>query len=122
MPAGLGAFLGHLFPVWLGFKGGKGMATYIGVLFALNWPAGVLCCVDWLAIAYLYRYSSLATLVAAAFTPISLWILGYSTYALLYLLMTLLLFWMHRENITRLMAGTESKIGAKSAIPAASDA
>ena len=119
--AGLGAFLGHLFPVWLNFKGGKGMATYIGVLFVLYWPAGVLCCVDWLAIAYFYRYSSLATLVAAAFTPLSLWFLGQSSFALLYLVMTLLLFWMHRENITRLMAGTESKIGAKSATTAAAE-
>ena len=111
--AGLGAFLGHLFPVWLNFKGGKGFATYLGVLFALQWPAGILCGVDWLAMAYLYRYSSLATLVAAAFTPVTLWLLGQPSIALLYLPMTLLLFWAHRENITRLMAGTESKIGGK---------
>lgn len=116
MLAGLGAFLGHIFPVWLGFKGGKGVATYIGVLLALYWPAGILFCVDWLAVAYLYRFSSLAALVAAAFTPVTLWLLGQSQVALLYLLMTLLLFWAHRENISGLMAGTESKIGGKTKV------
>jgi acyl phosphate:glycerol-3-phosphate acyltransferase len=112
--AGLGAFLGHLFPVWLGFKGGKGVATYIGVLFGLTWKFGLLFCAVWLAMAALFRYSSLAALVASALIPIVLLVSGSRDLALLFALMTLLLFWKHRENIARLMNGTESKIGAKS--------
>jgi glycerol-3-phosphate acyltransferase PlsY len=113
MLAGLGAVLGHLFPVWLKFKGGKGVAVYIGVLIGLFWPAAVVFCVLWLATAFTTRYSSLSALVAAFVTPISLWWFGHPALASLFAVLTLLLFYMHRENITRLQAGTEGKIGEK---------
>jgi len=113
MAAGLGAFLGHLFPVWLKFKGGKGVATYIGVLLGLFWPGALAFCVIWLATAFTSRYSSLSALVASAVTPISLWWFGHLPLALLFLVLTALLWWKHRPNIERLMAGTESRIGAK---------
>ncbi|MBB1090547.1 glycerol-3-phosphate 1-O-acyltransferase PlsY [Rhodopseudomonas pseudopalustris] len=113
MLAALGAFLGHLFPVWLKFKGGKGVAVYIGVLLGLFWPAALVFCVLWLATAYTTRYSSLSALVAAFITPIFLWWFGHPTMASLFAVLTLLLFWMHRENIKRLQSGTESRIGEK---------
>jgi glycerol-3-phosphate acyltransferase PlsY len=113
MLAGLGAFLGHLFPVWLKFKGGKGVATYIGVLIGLFWPAAAVFCAVWLATAVTSRYSSLSGLVAGVVTPIFLWWFGHPALASLFALMTLLLFWVHRENIKRLQAGTEGKIGQK---------
>jgi glycerol-3-phosphate acyltransferase PlsY len=113
MLAALGAFLGHLFPVWLKFKGGKGVAVYIGVLIGLFWPAAIVFCLMWLATAYSTRYSSLSALVAAFITPIFLWWFGHPTLASLFVVLTLLLFWMHRENIKRLQAGKESKIGEK---------
>jgi glycerol-3-phosphate acyltransferase PlsY len=113
MLAGLGAFLGHLFPVWLGFKGGKGVAVYIGVLIGLFWPAAVLFCALWLATALVSRYSSLAAFVASIITPIFLWWFGQPALAALFALLTLLMFYMHRENIRRLLAGTEGKIGQK---------
>ncbi len=113
MAAGLGAFLGHLFPAWLKFKGGKGVATYIGVLLGLFWPGAVAFCVIWLATAFTSRYSSLSALVASALTPVSLWWFGHLPLAALFLVLTLLLWWKHRPNIERLMAGTESRIGAK---------
>lgn len=112
MVAALGAFLGHLFPIWLKFKGGKGVATYIGVLLGLFWPAAVGFCVIWLATAYASRYSSLAALVASAVTPISLWWFGYYPLSVLFLLLTALLWYMHRPNIKRLMNGTEGRIGS----------
>jgi glycerol-3-phosphate acyltransferase PlsY len=113
MLAALGAFLGHLFPVWLKFRGGKGVAVYIGVLIGLFWPAAVVFCVLWLATAFTSRYSSLAALVASFVTPIFLWWFGHPALASLFAVLTLLLFYMHRENIMRLQAGTEGKIGAK---------
>ena len=113
MLAALGAFLGHLFPVWLKFRGGKGVAVYIGVLIGLFWPAAVVFCVLWLATAFTSRYSSLAALVASFVTPIFLWWFGHPALASLFAVLTLLLFYMHRENIKRLRAGTEGKIGAK---------
>jgi acyl phosphate:glycerol-3-phosphate acyltransferase len=113
MLAALGAFLGHLFPVWLKFKGGKGVAVYIGVLIGLFWPAAVVFCVLWLATAFTSRYSSLSALVASFVTPIFLWWFGHPALASLFALLTLLLFYMHRENIKRLQAGTEGRIGAK---------
>jgi glycerol-3-phosphate acyltransferase PlsY len=118
--AGLGAFLGHVFPVWLGFKGGKGVATYIGVLLGLAWKVGLLFCLIWIVVAYLGRYSSLSALVASALTPAVLLWLGTPALALLFLVLTVLLYWKHRENIARLLAGTESRIGAKSAAPSGS--
>jgi glycerol-3-phosphate acyltransferase PlsY len=113
MLAALGAFLGHLFPVWLKFKGGKGVATYIGVLIGLFWPAAIVFCVMWLAIAFATRYSSLSALVSAFVTPLFLWWFGHPALASLCVVMTLLMFYAHRENIKRLQVGTESKIGAK---------
>jgi acyl phosphate:glycerol-3-phosphate acyltransferase len=113
MMAALGAFLGHLFPVWLKFKGGKGVAVYIGVLIGLFWPAAVVFCVLWLATAFTTRYSSLSALVASFVTPIFLWWFGHAALASLFVVLTLLLFYMHRENIKRLQAGTEGRIGAK---------
>jgi acyl phosphate:glycerol-3-phosphate acyltransferase len=113
MLAGLGAFLGHLFPLYLKFKGGKGVATYIGVLLGLFWPAAFAFGVIWLAVAFSTRYSSLSALVASFATPIFFWIFGHLALASLFAVMTLLLFWAHRENIKRLQASTESKIGQK---------
>ena len=113
MLAALGAFLGHLFPVWLKFKGGKGVATYIGVLIGLFWPAAVVFCVMWLAVAFATRYSSLSALVAAFVAPLFLWWFGHPALASLFVVMTLLMFYAHRENIKRLQAGTEGKIGEK---------
>ena len=111
MVAGLGAFFGHLFPVWLKFKGGKGVAVYIGLLLGLFWPAAVVFCLIWLVTAISFRYSSLSALVASLITPLFLWWFGYLALASLFAVMTLLLFYMHRENIRRLQAGTEGKIG-----------
>jgi acyl phosphate:glycerol-3-phosphate acyltransferase len=113
MLAALAAFLGHLFPVWLSFKGGKGVAVYIGVLIGLFWPAAVVFCVLWLATAATTRYSSLSALVASFVTPIFLWWFGHPALAALFAVLTLLLFYAHRENIKRLQAGTEGRIGEK---------
>jgi acyl phosphate:glycerol-3-phosphate acyltransferase len=113
MLAALGAFLGHLFPVWLKFRGGKGVATYIGVLIGLFWPAAVVFCVMWIATAFTTRYSSLSALIAAFVTPLFLWWFGHATLASLFVVLTLMLFYSHRENIKRLQAGTEGKIGEK---------
>ncbi|AXK79768.1 glycerol-3-phosphate 1-O-acyltransferase PlsY [Pseudolabrys taiwanensis] len=113
LAAGLGAFLGHLFPVWLKFKGGKGVATYIGLLIGLYWPAALIFCGLWLVVAFIGRYSSLSALIASALTPLALYLLGQPTTALLFLVLTVLLWIMHRANIARLLAGTEGKIGAK---------
>ncbi|MGE5512565.1 MAG: glycerol-3-phosphate 1-O-acyltransferase PlsY [Bacteroidota bacterium] len=113
LAAGLGAFIGHVFPVWLGFKGGKGVATYIGILIALFWPAALLFCAIWLSVAYLTRYSSLSALIAGAATPVVLLGFGQRPAALLFVLLTLLLLWTHQANIRRLLSGEEPKIGAK---------
>ncbi len=111
MAAALGAFLGHLFPVWLGFKGGKGVATYIGLLLSLAWPAAVVFCIAWAAVAAATRYSSLAALIASAITPVFLWFIADRRLALLFLLLAALLWIMHRANVDRLLKGTEGKIG-----------
>ena len=110
--AAFGAFLGHLFPVWLNFRGGKGVATYIGVLLGLAWPAAIVFCAIWLAVAALTRYSSLAALIASAATPVFLWWQGDRLIAQAFLLLTVLLWIMHRANVARLLRGDESKIGA----------
>lgn len=113
--AGFGAFLGHLFPVWLGFKGGKGVATYLGVVLGLQpWGAAVFI-VSWLVTARLTKYSSLSALVATVATPLSLWAMGYGRMAGLMAALTVMLWFMHRGNIQRLLAGSEGKIGQKSA-------
>lgn len=111
--AGLGAFLGHLFPVWLGFKGGKGVATYVGVSFALAWQLGLVFAALWLAVAAVTRFSSLAALAASLAAPLAAWfLLGSGDRAILLAIMTLLVFVKHRANIGRLLSGTESRIGA----------
>ncbi len=110
--AGLGAFLGHLFPVWLGFRGGKGVATYIGVLIGLAWPFALAFCAIWLLVAILTRYSSLSALVASAATPCLLAVYGEPRLAALLLLLSVLLYWRHAENIGRLLKGQEGRIGA----------
>jgi glycerol-3-phosphate acyltransferase PlsY len=116
--AGFGAFLGHLFPVWLAFKGGKGVATYLGILIGVaavgaSWWAAVGFAVIWLAVAATTRYSSLAALVACVATPAILWALDDRQEAQLFVLLTVLVFIVHRANIARLAKGTEGKIGAK---------
>jgi glycerol-3-phosphate acyltransferase PlsY len=112
--AGLGAFLGHLFPVWLGFRGGKGVATYIGVLLGLYWPAGVAFCVVWLLIALATRYSSLSALVASAASVAFLAFMTDWQLAALFLLLTVLLYIRHAANIGRLARGKEARIGEES--------
>ncbi len=111
--AGGGAFIGHLFPVWLKFKGGKGMATFLGVMLAINWPSGVLCCLTWLAVAAALRYSSLATLIAALAAPLYAYWLGNWQMMELAAFMTVLVFIRHHQNIRRLLKGDEPRIGAK---------
>jgi glycerol-3-phosphate acyltransferase PlsY len=111
--AGAGAFIGHLFPVWLRFKGGKGVATFLGVVLAVAWQGVLVFGVLWLAVAALTRYSSLASLIACATVPVYFWYTGASREALVFLLFTVLTFFMHRANIGRLRQGTESKIGRK---------
>jgi glycerol-3-phosphate acyltransferase PlsY len=112
--AGLGALVGHLFPVWLNFKGGKGVATYIGVLLGLTWPAALIFGAIWLVVAALFRYSSLASLVASALAPVALLAFNDPKAAALLFVMTILVWIMHRANIRRLLNGSEDKIGAKS--------
>jgi glycerol-3-phosphate acyltransferase PlsY len=113
--AGIGAFLGHLFPVWLGFKGGKGVATYIGVLLGLAWPMALAFGAVWLLVAAVTRYSSLSALIAGAATPVLLWVNGDRQEAQVFVLLTVLLFLKHIPNIVRLVRGTEGKIGQKAA-------
>ncbi|GAW36070.1 putative glycerol-3-phosphate acyltransferase [Roseovarius sp. A-2] len=111
--AALMVLLGHCYPVWLGFRGGKGVATFLGVMLALAWPVGVACCLTWLAAAKLSRISSMGALVAAASSALWVLLLGYSGALVLAVLLTALIFWRHGENIARIRAGTEPKIGQK---------
>jgi glycerol-3-phosphate acyltransferase PlsY len=111
--AGLGAFLGHLFPAWLRFKGGKGIATGLGILLAISWKVALIVAVIWIALAAAFRYSSLASLIAAVAAPVILWFLGMPSAALLFVTLAALTFFMHRGNIGRLIQGTEGKIGQK---------
>ena len=118
--AGLGAFLGHLFPVWLAFKGGKGIATYIGILIGIavlgvSWIPPIAFAVIWLVVAGLTRYSSLASLTACAATPAVLWGMGNEREALVFLLLSVLAFIAHRANIARLMNRSEGKINLRKA-------
>jgi glycerol-3-phosphate acyltransferase PlsY len=109
--AALAAMIGHCFPVWLGFRGGKGVATFLGVWLALAWPVGLACCATWLASAAVFRISSMGALVAAATSTIWAVFLGYGQDLALGMILTILVFWRHRENIARIRAGTESRIG-----------
>lgn len=112
MVAGLGAFLGHIFPVWLKFKGGKGVATYLGVLLGLAWPAALVFGAVWLAVAWLTRFSSAAALTASLATPLALiFLLGQNRIAGLFVVLTAILWYRHKDNLRRLVAGTEGRIG-----------
>lgn len=111
--AALASFLGHLFPVWLGFRGGKGVATFLGTLIALAWPAGLAACATWAVTAAISRISSLSALVAAALSPVWLVVLGYPETSILAIVLAALIFVRHQPNIARLRAGTEPRIGKK---------
>ena len=111
--AGFAAVLGHNFPVWLNFKGGKGVATTIGTLTAASWPVGIACCVTWLAVAGLFRISSLSALVALALSPVFAYVFADWTYAAMATGMAVLGFIRHHQNIRRLLSGQEPRIGAK---------
>jgi glycerol-3-phosphate acyltransferase PlsY len=117
--AGGAAFVGHLFPVWLGFKGGKGVATFFGTLIAIAWPAGLLAGATWLVMAAIFRFSSLSGLTAAALAPLYVFLLGQTPEAKLWLaaFMAVLIFIRHHENIGRLIRGEEPRIGAGGASP-----
>jgi len=119
--AGLGALLGHLFPIWLNFKGGKGVATGIGVMTALCWPVGIVMMATWLIVAKRMHISSLAALVAVGFTPIDVMFFGRTDLAPLALILTGLIFWKHKENIHRLMNHKEPKIGEDKNNPSSND-
>ena len=115
LAAGFFAFIGHLFPIWAGFKGGKGVATYIGLLIGLAWPGALIFAAIWLIVAYLSRYSSLAALIASALTPAALWLLKMPSAAALFLVLSVLIWITHRANIRRLLDGSEGKIGGRPA-------
>ena len=119
--AGGAAFLGHLFPVWLKFRGGKGVATFFGTMIAIAWPAGLLAGATWIAMAAIFRMSSLAALTAAALCPLYVFLTGQTPEAKLWLalFMAILIFIRHHENIRRLLKGEEPRIGAKAAAPTA---
>jgi glycerol-3-phosphate acyltransferase PlsY len=110
--AAAGAVLGHLFPVWLGFKGGKGVATYLGVCLALYWPVGLAIAATWIGAALVWRISSLSALIAIALSSAYFLLLHQDAYAALALLLSLLITWMHRDNIRRLLHGQEPRIGS----------
>ncbi|AOZ68367.1 glycerol-3-phosphate acyltransferase [Rhodobacter xanthinilyticus] len=111
--AGVAAFFGHCFPVWLRFQGGKGVATFLGTLIALAWPVGLVACASWLAAAAAFRISSLSALIAALVASGFAWFTGPAGLAIAASLMTAVVFWRHRPNIARILAGTEPKIGKK---------
>ena len=113
--AGLAAFLGHLYPVWLGFRGGKGVATFLGTLLALAWPVGLAACATWAVTAAITRISSLSALVAAALSPLWLLVFGHRSMVVLAIILAALVFLRHTANIARLRAGTEPRIGARTA-------
>lgn len=111
--AGLAAFMGHLYPAWLGFRGGKGVATFLGTILALHWPLGLICCAIWLATAAITRISSLSALVAAVASPAVALILGNQKLTAACTIMALLILWRHRANISRILSGTEPRIGKR---------
>ncbi|MDP5217513.1 glycerol-3-phosphate 1-O-acyltransferase PlsY [Ruegeria sp. 2205SS24-7] len=112
--AALAAFLGHCFPIWLGFRGGKGVATFLGIWLALAWPVGVACCLTWLAAAAVSRMSSVGALVSAAASTFWALVLGHGETLILGIILTLLVYLRHGANIARIKSGTEPKIGSKS--------
>ncbi|MGH1412664.1 MAG: glycerol-3-phosphate 1-O-acyltransferase PlsY [Pelagimonas sp.] len=111
--AGFFAFVGHCYPIWLKFKGGKGVATYLGVVLAVSFPVGLLCCATWAAAFAITRISSVGALTAAMSTTIWMFVMGRGDLLLMGFLLTLLIYWRHRENIARIKAGTEPKVGKK---------
>ncbi|MGR3713458.1 MAG: glycerol-3-phosphate 1-O-acyltransferase PlsY [Shimia sp.] len=111
--AGLMAFIGHCYPVWLKFKGGKGVATFLGLMLALAWPVGIACCLTWLVGAAASRISSFAALLAAGSSTVWMVVLGHDIAFVLGVVLTLMVFWRHRDNIKRMRAGTEPRIGQK---------
>ncbi len=112
--AGLAAFLGHLYPVYYGFSGGKGVATLLGILIGIQWMVGLGTISIWLAMAFIFKYSSLAALVAALFAPLLIWLItGSNIITISAVIMSALLYWRHRSNIANLLAGKEGKIGSK---------
>lgn len=111
--AGMGAFLGHVFPIWLRFKGGKGVATFLGIVFALSLPIGFLACASWCATTGAFRMSALSSLAAAVATPIYFMIFGTTAYAAFAAILAVLIFVTHRTNIARMMSGAEPKIGRR---------
>ena len=113
LAAGAGALIGHVFPVWLGFKGGKGVATFLGCLLGLAWPVALVFAAVWLAVAFATRYSSASALAASVASPLALALMGRWKEAALFAGLAALLWLMHRENISRLLSGTEGKIGQK---------
>jgi glycerol-3-phosphate acyltransferase PlsY len=113
LAAGLGAFLGHIFPVWLGFKGGKGVATYLGVLLGVDWRFALGFAAVWLIMAFVFRYSSLSALTAAILVPVGLLLTGSVAAGILFAIMSAIVFWKHKANIERLRSGTETRIGSK---------
>ena len=113
--AAMGVVLGHCFPVWLKFKGGKGVATTLGVLLAVSWPVGLAACATWVLAAIVFRYSSLAALLGLSLAPLYGWLLADIRVALLAAFLALLAIWRHSDNIRRLLNGEESKIGNKKA-------
>jgi glycerol-3-phosphate acyltransferase PlsY len=114
LAAAFGAFIGHLFPVWLKFKGGKGVATYLGCLLGLWWPSAFVFAIFWLGSAKLFRYSSASALIAAAVTPLAFFMTQQFSEGVLVAILSILIFISHRANILRLLSGTESKIGQRS--------
>jgi len=122
LAAALGAFVGHLFPVWLGFRGGKGVATFLGLLLAFSWPAALAFAIVWIGVAALFRYSSLGGMSAAVAGPVALYAFtGDGRATLLFTVLSVLLIFMHRANIGRLLNGTESRIGRKASSPSSSE-
>jgi len=110
---GLAAFLGHCWPIWLGFKGGKGVATFLGITFAIAWPIGLVCAGVWLAVLALLRYSSISGMAAAVAAPVAAVAWGQFEVAILFVAIALMILWKHGANITRLFAGEEPKVGAR---------
>jgi glycerol-3-phosphate acyltransferase PlsY len=110
--SGLGSFLGHCFPVWLGFKGGKGVATFIGITLALYWPAGILTCLTWISIAYISRISSLSALLSSISSIVWIWICGMPNATFIMIILTIFIWVRHKENIKRIIKNTEPRINS----------